>query len=112
VSLLLTLSALVVAVLDVAAAELDCSPSVLDDVLAASDEDDELLLSLADEDDTISRLLLELAELSELEEELVSGTLVEASAAKLCTGFNCKPTHKDIVVIKPNVQNFPVLYIL
>lgn len=111
-SLLLTLSALVVAVLDVAAAELDCSPSVLDDVLAASDEDDELLLSLADEDDTISRLLLELAELSELEEELVSGTLVEASAAKLCTGFNCKPTHKEIVVIKPNVQNFPVLYIL
>jgi hypothetical protein len=112
VSLFLTLSALVVAVLDVAAAELDCSSSVLDDVLAASEEDDELLLSLADEDDTISRLLLELAELSELEEELVSGTLVEASAAKLCTGFNCKPTHKDIVVIKPNVQNFPVLYIL
>lgn len=111
-SLFLTLSALVVAVLDVAAAELDCSPSVLDDVLAASEEDEELLLSLADEDDAISRLLLELAELSVLEEELVSGTFVEVSAAKLCTGFNCKPTHKDIVVIKPNVQNFPALYIL
>lgn len=111
-SLFLTLSALVVAVLDVTAAELDCSPSVLDDVLAASEEDEELLLSLVDEDDAISRLLLELAELSVLEDELVSETFVEASAAKLCTGFNCKPTHKDIVVIKPNVQNFPALYIL
>jgi hypothetical protein len=111
VSLFLTFSALVAAVLD-AAAELDCSPSILDDVLAASEEDEELLLSLADEDDAISRLLLELAELSVLEDELVPGTLVEASAAKLCTGFNCKPTHKDIVVIKPNVQNFPALYIL